>query len=1016
MYLNCHSFYSLRYGTIPPKELVELAVANKVEALALTDINCVTGIYDFALECFANRIKPLVGVEFRNGNEHLFTGIAIDFRGIGEMCRLITKCDFEKTPLPDIADFSHVIVIYPLRKRPLVLRDNEYIGLRPEQIIQLYKPEVKLLLNRMVILQPITFRSRDEYNLHKLLRAIEHNIILSKLSREDVCANTEMMLPLDDLLQLYQDLPIVIKNTEKIIERCSFDFDFKAPKNKKSYTKDLFSDMELLTSLAKAGFLQKYSKNDKAAIQRLERELDVVKQLGFGAYFLITWDIVRYSKAQGFFHMGRGSGANSIIAYCLGITDICPIELNLYFERFLNANRTSPPDFDIDWGHKNRDAVLEYIFTRFNKSHVGFCGTIGEFKFRSKIRELGKVFGLAKEEMDVLTRTHQKLNEKNKVLSAIHKYGAMLELYPNQRSMHSCGVLISEEPITNYTALEMMPKGFPIVQFDMHIAEDIGFEKFDILSQRGISTINETVELVQKNQGIHVNIRDTSLSKNKPELNDRLGKGLTIGCFYIESPAMRGLMRRLGKLDYVVLVIASSIIRPGVAKSGMMGEYVHRHNKPDSYEFLDRVFEEHLFETHGVMVFQEDVIKIAIHFGGLDGDSADSLRRAISGKKRSIKNLQNIKQKFYDGAIQKGHSLELTEEVYRQMESFAGFSFCKAHSASYAVESYMSLYLKHYYPIEFMVAAINNEGGFYRTEVYIHEARMSGAVIELPCVNQSALDTNVKGQTIFLGFKLIKSLSQTFIEQIEQNRKKYGFFTSLEDFIGRIPIGIETLKQLIFAGAFRFTSEPKGKMVLKSRMLLSTALPSAGMLFQAPVKELKLPEISRSVFEDAYDEIEIIGFPVSISPYDLLIAKSRGNTMVQDLLKCNNKTVKMVGYLISTKHVPTLRGDMYFGTWIDVNGHYFDTAHFPDSLKTYSFKGGGCYALLGIVKLDYNFPTITISKMEKLPFIPDPRFKNEKDYDTRIHASIKEDVSTTDRDPYPNPQEVGFKRFKLDKS
>jgi error-prone DNA polymerase len=1011
MYLNCHSYFSLRYGTIPVKELVQLAAANNVKALTLTDINCVTGIYDFALECIEKGIKPLVGVEFRNGNEHLFTAIAVNFKGIGEMCRLITT-HFNKTPFPPATSFDYALVIYPLHKAPLFLKENEYIGLAPHQIVQLYKPHLKARANRMVIFQPVTFRNQEEYNLHKILRAIDHNIIYTKLGPTDICENSEKMIPLDDLLKAYEDLPEVIRNTEKIIDLCCFDFDFSKSKDKISYTNDRYTDLELLRKIANDGFLRKYSKNDQLALRRLERELEVIGQLAFAGKFLITWDMIRYSQSQGFFHIGRGSGANSIIAYCLGITDICPMELNLYFERFLNAHRTSPPDFDIDWGHKNRDAILEYVFTRYNSNHVGFCGTIGEFKFRSKIRELGKVFGLAKEEMDALTRTHKNLHEKNKVLAAIHKYGAMLENYPNQRSMHSCGVLISEEPITNYTALEMMPKGFPIVQFDMHIAEEIGFEKFDILSQRGISTINETVDMVKKNQGITVNIRDTSLSKNKPELNERLGKGLTIGCFYIESPAMRGLMRRLGQLDYVVLVIASSIIRPGVAKSGMMGEYVHRHNKPDSYEFLDKVFEEHLFETHGVMVFQEDVIKIAIHFGGLDGDSADSLRRAISGKKRSIQNLLNIKQKFFEGAIQRGHSIELTQEVYRQMESFAGFSFCKAHSASYAVESYMSLYLKHYYPIEFMVAAINNEGGFYRTEVYIHEARMSGASIELPCINQSCYDTTVKGKTIHLGFKLIRALSQKMVDQIEQNRNKFGLYTSLEDFISRIPVGIETLKQLIYAGAFRSTGDSKGKMVLKSRMLLSNNLSAENTLFQEPGKELKLPEISRSVFEDAYDEIEIIGFPVSVSPYDLLIAKSRGNTMVKDLLVCNNKTVKMVGYLISTKHVPTLKGDMYFGTWIDAEGYYFDTAHFQDSLKTYNFKGGGCYVLLGTVKIDYNFPTITIHKMEKLPFMPDPRFKDQLDYNTRIHGHIKEDVSTTDRAPYPNPQDVGFKRFK----
>lgn len=1012
MYLNCHSYYSLRYGTIPVDELVQLAVKCNVNALALTDINTVTGIYDFALMCREKNIKPICGVEFRNGNDLLFIGLAVNFKGIGEMCRLLTKHDRERTPLPNYADFDNVIIIYPLEQAPIFLKENEFIGVRPNQLIKLYKEDLKRKTSKMVILQSVTFRNADELTLHKILRAIDHNIVYTKLSQADKCLPTERMIHVDNLINHYKDYPEIIKNTEKILDACEFDFDFKSSKNKKHYTGNRYDDIQLLRNLAYEGMERRYGKNNKEAVRRIEKELEVIHKLDFAAYFLINWDIIRFSTNAGFLHIGRGSGANSIVSYCLGITDICPIELNLYFERFLNASRSSPPDFDIDWGHKRRDEVLTYIFKRWGENHVAFCATISEFKFRSKVREIGKVFGLPKEEMDALVRVRPDDHEKNGVVAALHKFGGMLEQFPNQRSMHACGVLISDEPITNYTALEMMPKGFPIVQWDMHIAEDIGFEKFDILSQRGISTIDETVELVKKNQGITVDIRNTTLSKNKPELNERLGKGTTLGCFYIESPAMRGLMRRIGKLDYVVLVIASSIIRPGVAKSGMMGEYVHRHNKPDGWEFLHDVFRTHLGETYGIMVFQEDVIKVGIHYGGLDGNDADILRRAISGKKRSIKEMERIKQKFFAGAQAQGHPVELTEEIYRQMENFAGFSFCKAHSASYAVESYMSLYLKHHFPIEFMVAAINNEGGFYRTEVYIHEARRSGANVKLPCVNHGFFDSSLMGNEIMLGFKLVQSIKEELIDQIIHERETNGFFTSLENFTSRVDVGIESLKTLIFTGAFQFTGQSKGEMVLRSRLLMSKEKENNGLLFHQPSKEINLPKVSRTVYEDCFDELENIGFFVSLSPFDLLQAKGRGNIFAKDLIHCDGKIVKMVAYLISTKQVPTKNGDMYFGTWIDVHGDYFDTAHFQDCLKKYPFKGGGCYVFQGLVKIDYHFPTITISRMEKLPYVPDPRFADQEDYNKKIHLTIREDQSTTHRAPYPSLNEAGFKRFK----
>ncbi|WP_202912459.1 DNA polymerase III subunit alpha [Sphingobacterium olei] len=249
--------------------------------------------------------------------------------------------------------------------------------------------------------------------------------------------------------------------------------------------------------------------------------------------------------------------------------------------------------------------------------HVAFCGTNVEFKYRSIFREVGKVFGLPKEELDALATQSVDMHDDSSVVKLVHKYGRMLEKYPNQRSMHSCGILISEEPITDYSALEMPPKGFPIVQFDMYVAEEIGLEKFDILSQRGIGSINDAAKLIRKNRGIQVDIRDTALSKNEARCNDFLSRGQTIGCFYIESPAMRGLLRRLKCADYPTLVASSSIIRPGVAQSGMMKEYIFRHNCPDSFEYFHEVFEEHLGDTYGIMVYQEDVIKIAMHFGGL---------------------------------------------------------------------------------------------------------------------------------------------------------------------------------------------------------------------------------------------------------------------------------------------------------------------------------------------------------------------------------------------------------------
>ncbi|WP_294297396.1 DNA polymerase III subunit alpha [uncultured Chryseobacterium sp.] len=1016
MYLNCHTFHSLRYGTLSVNNLVESAAREGVDTLCLTDINTMTAIYEFLQACRGVGIKPIVGMEFRVDEELLYIVLAKSAGSLSEINQLLTDHNCENKPLPRHQPaLQRSFVIYPIANMPEMLLEHEYIGVRPEQINLLFQERYKDFVSKMVILQPVTVQNQEAYKLHKVLRAIDLNTLISLLKDDQYCSPNETFLPTDELLKAYSQYPVIISNTRRILDQCSFEYDFSYPRNKKHYTQSKANDIKLLTSLAYAGLSKKYGDHHQKARERVEKELKVVDDLGFSGYFLITWDIVRYSNSMGFMHVGRGSGANSIIAYCLGITDICPLELDLYFERFLNLNRKTPPDFDLDWSWQERDVILQYIFDRYGKEYVAFCGTNVEFKYRSILREVGKVFGLPKEELDALTTQAMEMHDDNKIVRLVHKYGKLLDGFPNQRSMHSCGVIISEEPLSNYTALIMPPKGFPIVQFDMHTAEEIGFEKFDILSQRGLGSINDAVSLIRKNRGVFVDIRNTAISINEKHCNEFLGIGKTIGCFYIESPAMRGLLRRLKCNDYKVLVAASSIIRPGVAQSGMMKEYIFRHNNPGQFEYFHDVFKEQLGETYGIMVYQEDVIKIALHYGGLSAADGDVLRRAMSGKGRSLSALQKVKDHFFASCSELGHPETLSTEVYRQIESFAGYSFCKAHSASYAVESYQSLYLKVHYPVEFMVAVINNQGGFYRTEVYVHEARMSGANVLNPCVNKSEYRTTLYEKDVYLGFMHLQSLEQHIAEQIVGERERNGDYTSLENLIKRVAIGIANIQILIFIGAFRFTGKQKNELLIEARMLLNDTKieRNTDTLFDEPVKEYQLPILKRDVFEDAFDEIELLQFPVSVSPFDLLKTKYRGHVMAKDLVHYHKKQVKMLAYLISRKHVPTKRGAMFFGTWIDVEGNYFDTAHFPDCLEKYPFQGGGCYLLLGNVEVDFHFPTITIVQMAKMPFIPDPRYAYDDDKKYAAHQRIKEDVSMTSRKPYPQAHEINLPRRKM---
>ncbi len=1012
MYLNCHSFYSLQYGTLSVEALVNQAVLNGVESLALTDINSTTGVTEFASKCVEAGIKPLAGVEIRKNDTLLYVAIAQDLAGFREINELLTKTNLSEMPLPlQSPHFNHVCVIYPTHNVPQILQKHEYIGIRPAELKR-YKPAFAHKADKLVCLYPVTFSTKQEFNLHKLLRCIDENILLSHLKENQQAAKGEFMLPLKELKLLYKDYPHIIRNTELLFDQCSFAFDFKSPKNKKCYTSSYYEDKILLETLALEGFKDRFSANNKAAKQRLYDELEIIHKMQFACYFLTTWDIIRHSLSKGYFHVGRGSGANSLVAYCLKITEVDPLELNLYFARFLNNKRTSPPDFDIDWSWTDRDDIIDYIFKRFGREHTGFCGTVTDFKHRSTVRELGKVFGLPKEELDQLSRTSPDHLPSDNLVKNIQHYGKMLSGFPNQLSMHSCGIYITEEPIANYTAMNIYPKGVPTCEIDMYMAEAFHLEKIDILSQRGLGHIKEAVEIVKENKGIDIDIADTKSFKKDEKCNELLRTGKTLGCFYIESPAMRGLLRRLKCNSYETLVAASSIIRPGVAQSGMMREYVERHRDPSRIKYFHPVFEEQLKDTYGVMVYQEDVIKIAHHFAKLDMNDADVLRRGMSGKSRSQREMDKVKNQFFSNCAALGYPKDMVEEVYRQIASFAGYSFCKSHSASYAVESYQSLFLKAYYPLEFITAVINNNGGFYRPEVYINEARMLGAHIEAPDINYSYANASLKGPTIHLGLDQVMHLSKRGIESIVKTREQTGSFSSLSDLLDRTDLNFDDVSYAIYTGALRSISRSKGQLIIEAKRFFShePVKTKELQLFDLKPKEISYEIDDGDMFEDAFDEMEGLGYPVSVSPFNLLKTNYRGAVFASELFQNKDKTVKMLGYLISIKDVPITNKDgktkMNFGTWIDVYGGYFDTVHFPISLKKHPFTGLGCYLLLGKVVVDYDFPSVEIQKMEKLPMIPDPRYSDENRPDNHIWNNMRVAHSYTSRAPYPNQEEL----------
>ena len=963
-----HSYNSLCYGTMPIADLVSKAAALGYAVLPLTDINTTMGAADFVVECGRKGVRPVLGVEFRNGNELLYVALAKNNAGFAELNRFLTQHNLNKQPYPETApDWENVFVIYPFGKRKSAqLKENEYLGVRFSQLTRLYNCDS---FEKLVAMQPVTFAEADDFQLHQCMRAIDGNVLISRLEPDACAAPDEILLSPERLKTTYALYPQLIENAERILENCEIAIDASV-KNKRTFTGNVYDDRELLRKLAFDGMFYRYGVANKTAYRRIEKELDIIERMGFCAYFLIAWDIVRFAMQQGFYHVGRGSGANSVVAYCLKITDVDPIELDLYFERFLNPMRSSPPDFDLDFSWRDRDKVIAHIFGKYGAEHVALLGATVTFQENSLCRELGKVFGLPKGEIDQMERNPEAFARQSELGRNILALAERLRDFPRQRSIHAGGVLITEEPIANFSALDLPPKGFPTTQYDMYSAEKVGLVKIDVLSQRGIAHIREAVEMVERSRGIRIDIHQINALKQDELIKRQLLKAETCGCFYIESPGMRGLLRKLRCSDYKTLVVASSIIRPGVAHSGMMREYVNRFHHPETVDYKHPILKELLAETYGVMIYQEDVLKVGHYFAGLDLAEADVLRRMMGHKMRDKTEFEQVTQRFFDNCKAKGYPDDLVRELWRQIESFSGYSFSKAHSASYAVESYQSLYLKSHYPLEFQVAVINNFGGFYQTWFYFNEARRMGAKIHLPCVNRSDYLTTLKGRTVFMGFVHLQGLEQKFVEHFIAEREAHGPFASLEDFVARVSFSLEQLVLLIRGGAFGFTKKTKAELLWQAHLNKGEGRKEQPeTLFQLEHQHFEFPDFTINALQNAYDEIELYGFPVSLTWFDLLKTNFRGELMACQMLNFVGRRYRMLGKLVTVKNIRTCKGDpMALATFIDATGEAFDTVLFPQVLKSHPFQGDGVYLLLGKVTEEFGQPSLEVEKMSRMGY------------------------------------------------
>jgi DNA polymerase-3 subunit alpha len=980
--MRVHSCFSIGYGILKPEALVEWAVENQLSALLLTDINHTGSALAFVQAAQKHKLKPILGLELRNGQQHCATIIARNNRGFQELNQYLSQqLQQHKAFSYPLPYFSACYVWYPLGLQPDKLSENEFVAIQAQQLTQWQRSFPNLPIQKCVADIPMTFRHHQDYNTHRLLRAISENCLLSKLDPALHAKPTERLQSQTQIQQAFAVAPELLENTQQQLANCRCQFEFAEAaqsQQPQTFTGTIEGDIELLKELCAEGLSYRYATITDEIISRIEMEIDIIAQKQYLSYFLITRDFTSYARSKGYFYVGRGSGANSIVAYLLRITDVDPLELDLYFERFINLYRKNPPDFDIDFSWKDRDDIIRYVFERY--PNAAWLCTYNTFQYRACIHELGKVFGLPASISKKLSRGSTDLAEFTELGALVLRYAALISGLPSHLSLHAGGIIISERPISWFSACFLPPKGYPTTQFSMLEAEDVGLYKFDILSQRGLGKIAEALELISQTEPQQAlpDIHNIQVLKQDPKIAEFLRRGWALG--YVESPAMRMLLIKLQVDNYLALVAASSIIRPGVSQSGMMREYILRHRNPDKRKQVHPLLLALMPDTYGVMVYQEDVIKVAHYFAGLSLAEADVLRRGMSGKFRSRSEFLRVQERFMSACQQKGHDPVFAASIWKQIESFAGYAFSKGHSASYAVESYQSLYLKAHYPLAYLTACINNFGGYYRTEIYVHEARRFGAQIEAPCINEGLYTCSLIENRLLLGFNLVAGLENAVIDRILQQRMQRGKFEDLEALLKRVHIPLEQLSLLIRIGALRSFGVARKALLWQAHFFHNRTQQQnkTPELFSISQRTHQLPELEEHPLELAFEQFELLGFPLC-DPFELLKNPlTKKYVLAQDFQQyaLSQIPIRTYGYLVSIKQTKTSKGEqMSFGTFLDPVGDFIDTVHFPQINAQYPFYGKGIYELYGKITEEHGYFTLEISQMHKLPFIEDVRIE-----------------------------------------
>jgi len=996
------------------EDLCEMASAQGADTLALTDTNGLYGAIRFVEAAKRKGLKPILGTELVHG-QHRALLLIKTTEGYANLCRLLSARHDEGAfdMISAVARYAHGLIVASDDTTALTAWKKHrlhdlYVELTPGALMH-----QAVAFSRRTGLPPVAtnrvhFIRREQFHFHRVLRAIVLNTTLSQLPHNACCAPNHWFTSPADMDVHYPHVPEALLNTRRIADSCYTQWNFKEtifPAFRQ------FSDAQAFAVLKQKtydGARQRYGTLSSPVHARIERELGVIRRKGFAHCFLVVEDIVRQAPRT----CGRGSAAASIVSYCLGITHVDPLGHHLFFERFLNVGRHDPPDIDVDFPWDERDAILDYIFAQYGATRVAMIANHNTLGIRAAIHEVGKVYGLSPTELNrvvprlvrqtSLHQSHASLPLSHSIHTLCQTLGlsdpwpevlhvaASIEGCVQHLGLHCGGVVIVPDDIRQYVPVQISAKGVPMIQWEKDQAEDAGLVKLDILGNRSLAVIRDAIDAIAQHTGHRLDYATWNPVHDR-STQALIQDGQTIGCFYIESPATRLLLRKLWLgmppdrrahadiFDY--LVIVSSLVRP--AANRYIRQFVKRAHG-ESYRPIHPLVEEVLAETHGIMVYQEDVTKVAMALAGFSVVDADQLRKVLS-KKHKERQIQDYKAQFYRDAKKRGVTTDVIEATWSMIMSFVGYSFCKPHSASYAQVSLKSAYLRAHYPAEFMAAVINNQGGFYSTFAYLSEARRMGLTVFPPDINESNWHYRGKGQNLRLGFMQIKGLIREFVEQMINERASSGPFHSFQNFLRRVPSESAQLRLLIKGGCFDRIIGEVTRPGLLWRLYASKAdqgnhryrssASRKGSRSCADHLTLPLTSVSTrgipipadySQAQKIQHEIELFGFPLTMHPLELYAStlEARGCIPAREMHRHIGKTVTMVGWLITEKSAQTYQGEpMTFATFEDLTGLY-DTTLFPETYRRFGhlLSGGKPYVLEGLVEEEFHTMTLTIRK------------------------------------------------------